>query len=150
VHFLFLWALFSGDWSRKVHGVRDFIAEIVIATALWMPLAALFLARGATVMFEIAEPELRRALRLPPRSAEKPALGPAESVLFGLYLRIFVMQLTIILGAWLAMLTGTVVAYVFLVAVKTAVDLAFQALADAFHAAWVKARDAASANSASS
>ena len=25
VHFLFLWELFSGDWPRKIHGLRDFV-----------------------------------------------------------------------------------------------------------------------------
>jgi Mn2+/Fe2+ NRAMP family transporter len=139
VHFLFLWQLFSGDWAGRVHGVRDFVVEIVIATALWVPLVVLFIARGASVTFEFAEPALRRALRLSPRAVAKSTLSPAETVLFGLYLRIFIMQLTIILGAWIAVMTGTIVAYVFLVAIKTAIDLLFQAYADELNAAWVRA-----------
>jgi hypothetical protein len=140
VHFLFLWELFSGDWAQQVHGVRDFVVEIVIATALWVPLVGLFIARGASVTFELTEPTLRRALRLAPRKKEISTLSPAETVLFGLYVRIFVMQLTIILGAWIAIMTGTVIAYVFLVAIKTAIDLALQVFADELNTAWVRAK----------
>ena len=68
-------------------------------------------------------------------------LSPAESVLFGLYIRIIVMQVTIILGAWFAMLIGTAGALVFLIAIKTAVDLSFQIIAERFHAALVKAKE---------
>jgi hypothetical protein len=66
-------------------------------------------------------------------------------VLFGLYIRIVVMQVTIILGAWFAMLIGTAGALVFLIAIKTAVDLSFQIVAERFHAAWVEAKQKAAA-----
>jgi uncharacterized protein DUF6498 len=140
VHFMFLWALFSGDWPRKIHGLRDFVTEIVIATGLWLPLIALFLGRGLMVLFASIEPHLRRLFRLAPRPVEKGFLSPAEAVLFGLYLRIFIMQVTIILGAWFALAIGTVGAYIFLIALKTAIDIAFQIFADAVHAAWIKAK----------
>ncbi len=68
-------------------------------------------------------------------------LSPSETVLFGLYTRIFVMQFTIILGAWFALLLGTAAAYAFLVAVKTGIDIAFQVCGDAIHAAWLKAKE---------
>jgi Family of unknown function (DUF6498) len=140
VHFMFLWELFSGDWPRRIHGLRDFIAQIVIATGLWVPLIALFVGRGLLMMFETLEPALRRLFRLAPRRHEKTMLSPAESVLFGLYVRIFVMQVTIILGAWFALAIGTVGAYVFLIAVKTAIDIAFQIFSDAIHDALSKAK----------
>ena len=72
-------------------------------------------------------------------------LIPAESILFGLYVRILIMQFTIILGAWFALLIGTVGAYIFLIALKTAIDVAFQVFADAIHAAWVKAKSKSAA-----
>ena len=50
------------------------------------------------------------------------------------------MQVTIIIGAWFAMLVGNAGALVFLIAVKTAVDLSFQIIAERFHAAWIKAK----------
>ena len=60
-------------------------------------------------------------------------------MVFGLYVRIFVMQVTIILGGWVALIAGTSGALVFLIALKTAIDLSFQLVADRFHAAWLKA-----------
>lgn len=147
VHFLFLWALFSGDWSRKIHGLRDFVGQVIVATGLWVPLITLFVVRGLLMTFEVVEPSLRRLFRLAPRAPHKNAamLSPAETVLFGLYIRIVVMQVTIILGAWFAMLIGTAGALIFLIAIKTAVDLSFQIIAERFHAAWAEARQKAAA-----
>ena len=87
------------------------------------------------------EPRLRRLFRLAPRRPDKRAamLGPAETVLFGLYARIFVMQVTIILGGWFALMAGTIGAYVFLIALKTAIDVAFQVGAGAIKA-WLEAK----------
>ena len=50
------------------------------------------------------------------------------------------MQVTIIIGAWFAMLLGNVGALLFLITVKTAVDLSFQVIAERFHAAWLNAK----------
>ncbi len=116
-----------------------------MATGLWVPLITLFIVRGLLMTFTAVEPSLRRLFRLAPRAPDKSAamLSPAETVLFGLYIRIVVMQVTIILGAWFAMLIGTAGALVFLIAIKTAVDLSFQIIAERFHAAWTKAKEKA-------
>ena len=141
VHFLFLLELFAGAWARKIHSPRDFVDQVIVATGLWVPLVALFVGRGLLMTFEIAEPRLRRRFRLAPRRPDQRAamLGPAETVLFGLYVRIFVMQVTIILGGWFALMVGTIGAYVFLIALKTAVDVAFQVGGDAVKA-WLEAK----------
>jgi hypothetical protein len=65
-------------------------------------------------------------------------------VLFGLYVRIFIMQVTIILGGWFALMVGTIGAYVFLIALKTAIDVAFQVGGDAIKA-WIEAKAKAAA-----
>ncbi len=140
VHFLFLWTLFSGDWSRRIHGVHDFVDQMVIGTGLWVPLAVLFVARGALMLFDAVKPALFRRFAIVPRKEERSTLGPAETIVFGLYIRIVVMQLTIILGAWFALAIGNAGALAFLIVVKTAVDLSFQMLGDHVHAAWLKAK----------
>jgi len=145
VHFMFLWELFSGDWAKRIHGPREFIDQIVIGTGLWLPLLVLFVVRGGLMMFDTFEATLARAFRFAPRVEKRGMLSPSETVLFGLYVRIFVMQVTIILGAWFAMLFGTASAYAFLIAVKTAIDAAFQVGGDALHAAWLKAKEKAKA-----
>ena len=141
VHFMFLWELFSGDWSRKIHGLGDFVNQLIVATGLWVPLLVLFVARGLLMMFGTAEPALRRMFRLAPARVEKRgALTRLEALLFGLYARILVMQVTIIIGAWFALLVGTAGAYILLIVVKTAIDVALQTFAEAIHAAWQKTK----------
>jgi hypothetical protein len=73
VHFLFLWELFAGPWARKIHGPRDFVDQVIVATGLWVPLIALFVGRGLLMTFETVEPRLRRLFRLAPRRPDKRA-----------------------------------------------------------------------------
>jgi hypothetical protein len=144
VHFMFLWTLFSGDWPRKVRGVGDFVDLIVLKTGLWVPLLVLFVVRGLLMTFALFEPWLRHKFRIVPGPAgDRAMLGPTETLLTGLYARIVVMQVTIIVGAWFALLIGTAGAYVFLIVVKTAIDVALQVGGNAIHAAWVKAKSEA-------
>jgi hypothetical protein len=146
VHFFFLWELFAGEWSHRINGVRAFIDQLVIGTGLWVPLLVLFVARGAFMLFDAVKPALWRKRRLVEgQPARAQALGPGENIIFGLYIRIFVMQATVILGAWFALLAGTAGALAFLILVKTAVDLSFQVFADRFRSAWMKAKAEATA-----
>jgi len=140
VHFLFLWEMFSGEWSRRIRGVGAFFDQMIVGTGLWVPLIALFIGRGALMLFDAFEPRLRRRFGLVAKAPEKSMLGPGETIVFGLYVRIFVMQVTIILGAWVALIAGTPGALVFLIALKTAIDLSFHLIADRIHAAWLKSK----------
>ena len=141
VHFMFLWTLFSGDWPQRIHGIHDFLDLMVIGTGLWVPLIALFIGRGALMLFDAIRPHLLWWFAIMPRDKQEPSsLSPSESLLFGLYIRIVVMQFTIIMGAWFAMVSGSTGALAFLIGVKTSVDLTFQLIATHFHEAWVKAK----------
>lgn len=145
VHFMFLWTLFAGQWTRKIHDPREFFDQIVIGTGLWVPLLLLFLVRGGLMMFDSFEPRLRRIFRIAPSPREAASLTPAESSLFGLYARIFIMQFTILAGAWVALLVGAAGAYAFLVLLKTGIDVAFQVAGDRINAALkAKMKDASS------
>jgi hypothetical protein len=128
VHFFFLWELFSNERPRNIHNVHEFVSQLIVATGLWVPLGALFIARGALTLFAVMQPVLLRLFRIKhPAAAESEiSLNPAEAMLFGLYLRIFVMQATLILGVWFILLTGSSGAYVFLIALKTSIDVAFE------------------------
>ena len=140
VHFMFLWELFAGGWARKIHGPIEFWDQIIVGTGLWVPLLVLFLVRGGLIMFEAFEPGLRQAFRIAPRPNASGLLSPSVSVLFGLYARIFIMQVTILLGGFVALLFGSAGAYAFLVTIKTAIDVAFQVAGDSIHAALMKAK----------
>ena len=83
VHFLFLWELFSGEWSRKIRGIGAFYDQMVVGTGLWMPLLALFIGRGALMLFDTVKPWLWRKLGLVARAGGQPqsTLGRGETLL---------------------------------------------------------------------
>jgi hypothetical protein len=121
---------------------------MVIGTGLWVPLLVLFVVRGAFMLFDAVKPWIgHKPGTVERRPAKEQMLGPGESIILGLYIRIVVMQVTIIFGAWFAMLAGGAGALTFLILVKTAMDVSFQGLAEHFRTAWVKAKAEAKAES---
>jgi hypothetical protein len=125
VHFGFLWALFSGSWAARIHGLRDFIDILIIETGLWVPLLVLFVARGIVFFYALIGARLRAWLN-PQRAAAKasvPAPGASVGlVLGGFYARIIAMHIAILLGGFLSFF-GSIAPLIILVAIKTAVDL---------------------------
>jgi hypothetical protein len=126
VHMVFLWALFSGEWSRKIHGLVDFFGTLVIATDMWIPLLALFAVRGLSFLFHALRPELiesiERNFNLPvaPRPAAPEELG---SIVGGFYSRVVIMHMTIIFSAFVAVIFGTIAPLIIMVLVKTVADV---------------------------
>lgn len=124
VHFVFLWALFSGDWSRVIHGPVDFVSKIVIGTGLWLPLLALFVARGAVFLYQTyGVPLIARLHRRPVAAAPVAPASQAGAVFGGFYTRVVIMHIAILAGGFLAML-GTIAPLMILIVLKTVVDLA--------------------------
>lgn len=131
VHFIFLWVLFSGDWPRQIHGPVDFVSKLVIGTGLWLPLLVLFLARGASLLYQMyAERFLAWAHGKPaPLAPPAEAGSQAMSVLGGFYGRVIAMHIAILAGGFLSFF-GTIAPLVILIAMKTAVDLGFHVAVD--------------------
>jgi hypothetical protein len=134
VHFLFLWVMFSGEWSRRIHGPGDFVHQIVVENRLWLPLAGLMLSRGVSFLFHVIKPGLlariERAL-FPGRPVRIHV--PAESVgseIALLYVRVVIMQLAIIVGGFLSILLGSMAPFVILILLKTVVDAALHLAVD--------------------
>jgi hypothetical protein len=121
VHFMFLWSLFSGGWAKRVHDPADFIRVIIIATGLWVPLAALFVSRGFSFLFAIYA--ARKKPAGPPGAGgnRKPAVE--DAIVNGFYSRIVVMHLTILAGGFVALALGSLAPLVVLVALKTGIDV---------------------------
>jgi uncharacterized protein DUF6498 len=134
VHFMFLWILFSDAWARRIHGPADFVRQIIVDSRLWLPLAGLMLSRGVSFLFHVVRPELleriERALfpRHPVRVHVPP--GGVGSEIAMLYVRVVLMQIAIILGAFLAMLLGSMAPFVILILLKTVVDVAIHIVVD--------------------
>lgn len=125
MHFLFLWELFSDDWARQVHNPLDFIRVIVIATGLWVPLAALFVSRGFSFLLTAFGARIFLTwLSLAPALNQTDDDNPfsEKRLLGGFYSRI-IMHLTILFGGFVAVALGSVGPLVLLVALKIGIDL---------------------------
>ena len=124
VHFMFLWALFSGDWTKAVHGPIDFVRIIVIGSGLWIPLIALFVSRGITSMLPLLDPKILPVWLAPkPVHIADPNPFSGQRMLGGFYTRIIVMHLTLIFGGIVAGAVGSVVPLVLMIALKIAIEL---------------------------
>jgi uncharacterized protein DUF6498 len=127
-HLIFLWALFSGDWLKKVHGPASFFRELVLTNGIWAALLFFFVAAWIAFLvdsqtrFARGVEQKLRSSRVVARAAEKgDAVG---GVVAALYIRIFIMQVAIIFGAWFANSIGSMAPLLLVIVLKTLVDLA--------------------------
>lgn len=95
-HLLFLWVLFSSDWWERISGPVSFFNEIVIGEGLWLPLVIMFAAGGWTMFFGAYEQRARPGRRAP---SEKDG-GVLGGIVMALYIRIVILHVAIIFGAW--------------------------------------------------
>jgi hypothetical protein len=128
VHFMFLWALFSGGWAARVRGPGDFVREIVLGTGLWLPLVFMFVVRGFSLGYGLMRPALvawKRGWPLDASEAEPMQTETvASAIVGGLYSRIVVMHMVILFGAWLTLAAGARMApIILLVVLKTLADV---------------------------
>jgi hypothetical protein len=114
VHAIFLFAFFSSEWFKKVHGVGDFFYELWGASYIWTALVFLMIASGFSFFIWSRTP---RAPLAPG------ADGPVGAIVGGLYTRIVVMQLAIIFGAMFANMFGSTAPLVIVIVLKTLIDL---------------------------
>ena len=127
VHLVFLWTLFSGDWSRRTGGLPAFFRHAVGTEGLWVPLLFLFVARGAFVLIGLLPDRMLPWYRRDEALSRQAAETKMNGLLVGLYGRIVVMQVAIIFGGWFAMALGSVAPLILLILGKTAADLLLQA-----------------------
>ena len=103
VHFFFLTFLLPGEWTKHIGSVQEFVFGFVIPSGIWLPLLGLFRARHRPVRHR--------------------AGAPAQNVIAGFYVRIVIMQLTILFSGFLALAIGGVAMLVLLIVLKTLADL---------------------------
>jgi hypothetical protein len=110
VHFVFLWAFFSYDWFKKVHGIGGFFYQLVIANGIWVAILLMLIVHSVSFFAE-REPTARAS-----GDRVMPIIG-------GLYARIVIMQIAILAGAWFSGFTGSLAPLVIVIALKTLFDL---------------------------
>ena len=128
VHFILLWAFFSWNWFKKVGGIASFFFELFVANGIWAALLLMALVHWASFR---TDPLVAGA-----RPGASPAIVQAREragdngvmpIVAGLYTRIFIMQIAIILGAVISDFTGSLAPLVIVIVLKTVVDLVLAA-----------------------
>jgi hypothetical protein len=119
VHMAFLWVLFAGPWTSRIHDARDFIRLIVIGSGLWIPLLALFAGQGALYVNDAVNRFVFG--RPPPDGASDPG-----DIVGGFYKRIVLMHVAILGGGFVAQTIGRTAPLILLVLLKTALEFHFQ------------------------
>jgi hypothetical protein len=127
LHLLFLWVMFSGDWSKVVHGPVSFAAAFIIASGAWAPLLFTLLA-GAAGFYESPKRDSYLSAGRT-RIAPSPSVGASSqpdavtAAIGGTLGRIVVMQIAVILGGMLARNFGTTAPWLILIGLKTLLDI---------------------------
>jgi hypothetical protein len=129
VHLLFLWILFSGEWLKKVHGVASFFSELFVANGLWIALSFMFASGWISYLVSASQGyprQIERGLYPQKRLAPAPdARGDTVgSIVGGLYVRIVIMQVAIIVGAIFARNYGSIAPLLIVIGFKTLADMA--------------------------
>ncbi len=123
-HLLFLWVIFSGDWSKRVHGPVSFWQQMVIASGLWAPLLVALLAGMVGYVLTPPRPAFARRLGVRMGLADG-SQSPEDlgNLLLGMFKRIVLMQVAIIFGGMLANSYGSMAPLMILIGLKALFDL---------------------------
>jgi len=126
-HLFFLCVLFSGAKLAHIGGVAGFVHTFFIASGAWAPLLLVALAGALDVLTGPYHPAFvdafARVLHVALAREKDGAPGQAVgSVVGGLYVRVVIMQVAIIFGAFAATVVGSAAPLVILIVLKTAID----------------------------
>jgi len=114
-HLLFLWLIFSQEWLKTIHSAGEFFHGLFVANGIWIALLFMFIAPGVS-FFVNPKP-------VPGRSATGEKVDPVGSIVAVLYVRIVIMQVAIIFGAWFSGFTGSLAPLLIVIGLKTLLDL---------------------------
>jgi Family of unknown function (DUF6498) len=128
VHFFFLWAMFSGDWLKKVAGSGSLFNELLLTHGVWVALLLLFISSWISFLID-TKPRLVQRIELwlhPSRFVESARVqkGSVGAIVGVLYVRILIMQVAIIFGAMWAQKIGSIAPILIVIGLKTLFDLA--------------------------
>jgi Family of unknown function (DUF6498) len=130
LHLLILWVMFSGDWSKVVHGPVSFAAVFIVASGAWAPLLFTLFAGAAGFYESPKRISFLSAGRTRIDSSPPLSVGAADkqpddvgAAIGGTLGRIVVMQVAVILGGMLARKFGTTAPWLILIGLKTLLDI---------------------------
>jgi Family of unknown function (DUF6498) len=134
-HLFILRDIFRDRWPKGVHGVWNFIDQVLIGSWLWIPLLAMFLFRGVMYLKTRIDPQTIRPVMpwlatflvslngtaAPPTPAK--LRNAAAEAMVRFYGRIILMQVALLFGGFLAIGFGNLVPAILLIVIKTTIDL---------------------------
>jgi uncharacterized membrane protein YphA (DoxX/SURF4 family) len=131
-HIFFLTIMFGagdGPVDTSLSAIPDLVWRLITGTGLWIAFVALFISHGASFLLNVVRPAWREWRDRPGDARFSFAMlapaGNPQSAMMAPYGRIVVMHVTIIFGAMLVAVFQTrVAAFVLLIALKIAVDVA--------------------------
>lgn len=132
VHFTIIWEVFAGDWPKQVHNATEFWSKIVWGTGLWVALAGMVLSRGSNTLLDMIDPVVVRRFVLKlwpnyPGELLTAKRGEPGDAVIGLFARIVLMQVAVLLGGFIAVRVGmsmpVLMPFAILIAIKTYVEL---------------------------
>jgi Family of unknown function (DUF6498) len=130
VHLVFLWALFSQAWLKKVHGVASFFSELFIVNGIWFVLLLFFAANwisylvdGRTALGRHFDNTVTKIVERRRNVRELTPSAPVLAIVGSLYARIVILQIAIIAGAWFAQSYGSVAPLLLVIGLKILIDL---------------------------
>jgi hypothetical protein len=128
-HIFFLTVMFGGGAPNSLAQMPEVVWQVLTERGLWIAFVALFVSHGFSFVVNVLRPVWRQWREqaggegLLPKTLLPP--GNPQAVMMAPYGRIVVMHVTIILGALLSEVFKTrVAAFVLLIALKIAVDIA--------------------------
>ena len=138
IYFKTVWFFLAGPWAARIHDAGEFVRQVIVDSGLWIPLAGFMFRRGLFFLFHVARPELLKRIerawvpRLPVGAARP--IASLTDELIALVLRVLGPTLGIGVGGLLSvLLLGTALTpftFVFVILVKTAVDLCIHLVVD--------------------
>jgi hypothetical protein len=123
VHFILLWAFFSYDWFRKVHGVGSFFFELFIANGVWVAIVCMLVLHAISYLVDAKPGHDGGAPRHLVQTSARTTGDPVMPIIGGLYVRIIITQIAILVGAWFSGFTNSLAPLVIVIVLKTLVDL---------------------------
>jgi Family of unknown function (DUF6498) len=124
VHFVLLWAFFSYGWFKKVHGVGSFFFELFVANGIWAAMLLMALFHWVSFRTDPLVAGARHGATIGlVQAQQRTGEQSVTPIVLGLYARIFIMQIAILLGAWLSGFSGSLAPLVIVIVLKTLLDV---------------------------
>jgi hypothetical protein len=129
-HLAFLWIMFSGEWLKKVSGSSSILKELYVTDGLWLALIFMFVSGWISYLTSpppvVPQPRRRDATQTLGKdtvaNTSEEGSDAVGEVVGGLFVRITVMQIAIIVGGMLAKAYGSMAPLLIVIGCKTLID----------------------------